>query len=209
MSRYIGSVCKLCLREGEKLFLKGQRCYNKCALDRRKTSGPGEHGGKRLGKVTEYARRLREKQKAKRIAGLNEAQFRQIFHRAEKMSGQTGLNLLRLLEMRLDNIVYLSGFAPSRRAARQMVTHRHILVNGKIINFPSRLIAVGDKIELKPKSRDNEFFKRSLQDNKSRLPAWLSLKPEDFSVQVIRYPEREEMSYKNINEQLIVELYSK
>jgi len=209
MSRYIGSVCKLCLREGEKLFLKGQRCYNKCTLDRRKISGPGQHGASRHGKSSEYARRLREKQKAKRIAGLNEAQFRRIFRQAERMSGQTGLNLLRLLEMRLDTVVYLAGFASSRAQARQLVSHRHIKVNGRIINFPSRLLQVGDKIELKPQSQSNEIFKKYLEDNKSRVPSWLSLQPENFSAEVIRYPERDEMSYRNISEQLIVELYSK
>ncbi|OVE77570.1 30S ribosomal protein S4 [bacterium F11] len=227
MGRYIGPVCKLCRREGDKLFLKGERCYNKCPVD--KPTGilpPGQHGKKRM-KTTEYGKRLREKQKTKRIAGLLERQFYGYFDKARHLPGQTGENLLRLLEIRLDNVVRRLGFAPSMSLARQLVSHGHILVNGKRVNVPSFLVKVGDTISLSDKLKGNLRLQRSIANQVRRsIPTWLELdesvagplgRAKDLPVDLketkvqgrIRLePPRDEFSYK-VNDQYIVELYSK
>lgn len=208
MARYRGSLCKLCRREGLKLFLKGDRCYtDKCAFERRGYA-PGQHGQRRS-KVTEYAIRLREKQKVKRIYGVLEKQFRRYFEKAERMKGVTGENLLKLLESRLDNVVYRLGFADSRNEARQLVSHGHFLLNGRKVDIPSILVKPGDVIELKEKSRKNLKINASLEVVSRRgIPSWLELRKEEYKGIVKDYPEREEITLP-IQEQLIVELYSK
>lgn len=168
MARYTGPVCRLCRREANKLFLKGDRCYEKCTMDRR-SQIPGEHGKMRR-KTTEYGIQLREKQKARRIYGLLEKQFRLSFERAERMKGITGENLLALLERRLDNVVYRMGFASSRNQARQLVRHGHFLVNGRKANIPSITLRSGDAISLKEKSRDSLLIKQNLESAKHRTP---------------------------------------
>ncbi len=208
MARYRGSICKLCRREGIKLFLKGDRCYtDKCALERRPYA-PGQHGQRRT-KMTEYALRLREKQKVKRIYGVLEKQFRRYFERAERMKGVTGENLLKLLESRLDNVVYRLGFADSRSEARQFVSHGHFLLNGRKVDIPSILVKPGDVIELREKSRRNIKINASLEVVSRRgIPSWLELRKEEYKGIVKDYPKREEITLP-IQEQLIVELYSK
>jgi len=210
VSRYIGPVCKLCRREGMKLFLKGDKCFTKCVLEKRKEI-PGQHGKVRFTrKRSEYAKRLREKQKLRRLIGVGERPFRHYFERASRQKGLTGENLLRLLETRLDNVAHRLGFAVSKVAARQMVLHGHVLVNGKAINIPSCQLKPGDKISLKESSRDNIFFKKWWEQNQQNLtpPSWLEADSNQFSGQVKNWPMREEMSFP-VNEQLIVELYSK
>lgn len=208
MARYIGSVCRLCRREGLKLFLKGDRCYTeKCAIERRNYP-PGQHGQSRS-KSTDYGVQLREKQKARRIYGLLEKQFKIYFEKSERKTGVTGENLLRMLEVRLDNIVYRLGFAPSRIAARQLIQHGHFTVNGRKVNIPSFQTKQGDIIELREKSRKNEWIKGSMDSASSRgIPQWLELLPEKFAGTVKSVPTREEITTP-IQEQLIVELYSK
>ena len=208
MARYTGAVCKLCRREGQKLFLKGGRCYtNKCALERR-SYAPGQHGQGRK-KSSEYGTQLREKQKAKRYYGLLEGQFYHYFELAEKMSGMTGENLLKVLESRLDNVVYRAGFAMSRPEARQLVSHAHFTVNGKKVNIPSYRVKAGDVVAIAEKSMSNEKFKAVLEANASR-PAlnWLSLDKAKGQVTVVNLPERSEIDLQ-VEEHLIVELYSK
>ena len=175
MAKYTGAVCRLCRREGQKLFLKGDRCYtNKCAIDRR-SYAPGMHGQNRGKKPTEFGIQLREKQKARRIYGVLERQFRRYFDKASRQKGMTGENLLRLLERRLDNVVYRLGFAASRAEARQMVTHGHITVNGKRVSIPSYLVKVGEVISIKETSRDIPRIKEMAETLKERTaPAWLS-----------------------------------
>lgn len=209
MGRYTGPVCRLCRREGEKLFLKGNRCFtDKCAFERRKYP-PGFHGPTAKRKLSIYGLQLREKQKAKRIYGISETQFRRYFEMARKMPGNTGENLLSLLERRLDNVVYHLGFALSRRAARELVAHGHILVNGRKVNIPSYLVSEGDRITIKEKMRNNVFVRESF-DRKAPedLPKWLSINKENFEGKVLRLPSREDVSHP-IKESLIVELYSK
>lgn len=227
MARYIGPVCKLCRREGTKLFLKGERCYSKCPIDKPEGAViPGQHG-KRRTKPTEYGKRLREKQKTKRIAGLLERSFFNYFDRARHMPGQTGEALLRLLETRLDNVVRRLGFATSMAQARQIVTHGHVNVNGKRVNIPSYGVQVGDVVALSEKMKANVRVQRSLSNQVRReMPTWLELdgqltdimaRAKDFPVdlasvkaqgQVKVMPAREEFSYP-VNDQYIVELYSK
>lgn len=208
MARYTGPVCRLCRREGMKLFLKGERCYTKCILDKRPTP-PGQHGKQRV-KVSDYGRHLREKQKARWISGVLENQFQRYFHNAEAEKGMTGENLLRALELRLDNVVRRMGFASSTKAARQMVLHGHVQVNGKTVNVSSYGVKAGDAIALKEKIKTNVFVKGTLENTAKRggVPSWLEVSPDTFSGKVLHVPSREEMSYP-INEQLIVELYSK
>ena len=208
MARYIDSVCKLCRREGMKLFLKGERCLSdKCAFERR-SYGPGQHG-QRHRKQTEYGLRLREKQKVKRIYGLLEKQFRNYYHRAARQKGITGENLLRLLERRLDNVVYRLGLAHSRKQARQLVRHNHLLVNGRRVNIPSYIVDKGDKVAVKEKSRRLEAFLTALERVDARgVPAWLEIDREQARGVVLSLPAREDID-QDIQEQLIIELYSK
>lgn len=208
MARYTGSVCRLCRREGEKLFFKGTRCYtHKCAIDRRK-SAPGQHGARR-GRFSEYKVQLREKQKIKRMYGLLEKQFRMLFKEADRIKGITGENLLQLLEGRLDNMVYRAGFAASRNEARQQVGHGHYVVNGKRVNIPSYKVKPGDVISLREKSQKMARVSESLDNLEMRItPEWLELDKEKFSVNVKALPSREQLTHP-MNEQLVVELYSK
>ena len=207
MARYTGAVCKLCRREGKKLFLKGERCYTqKCALERR-SYAPGQHGQSRK-KTSEYGMQLRAKQQARRYYGINESQFRKYFAMAERKQGKTGENLLRICESRLDNIVYLLGWANSRAEGRQLVTHNHYLVNGKKVNIPSILLKAGDVITIKEGSRDSEKIKAVLETNGSRpVPQWLD-KTSNYEAKVVNLPERDQIATP-VEEQLIVEFYSK
>lgn len=209
MARYTEPVCRLCRREGQKLFLKGDRCYsNKCAVDRR-PHPPGMHGQSRGKKPTEYGIQLREKQKARRIYGVMEKQFRGYFKKAARQKGRTGENLLRLLERRLDNVVYRFGFAASRPEARQFVTHGHITVNGKRVDIPSYLVNVGEVISFKEKSREINRIKELTEALADRtVPAWLSLDTEAVTGTVIQMPSREDVQIP-IEEHLIVERYSR
>lgn len=208
MARYTDSVCRQCRREGLKLFLKGERCYtDKCAIERRNYP-PGVHGQGRH-KFSEYALQLREKQKVKRMYGLMEGQFRRYFQMAARSKGVTGVILLQYLERRLDNMVYRMGFATSRAEARQMVRHGHIQVNGRKVNIPSALLDVGDVVTVREKSRSITRIEAALAQAVHRgAPDWLEVNAEAFSARVKVLPQREELTMP-INEQLIVELYSK
>ncbi|HSD72467.1 MAG TPA: 30S ribosomal protein S4 [Thermoanaerobaculia bacterium] len=208
MARYTESVCRLCRREGMKLFLKGDRCFkDKCAIERRNYP-PGQHG-RRRSKLLGYGIQLREKQKVKRIYGLLERPFRLTFQRAERRKGITGANLLQELERRLDNVVYSLGFAASRAQARQLVRHGHVTVNGRKVTIPSFRVSKGNVVAIKEKSRSNEQIKSSVETARARgVPGWLDLQPESFSGTVLELPSREEIKLP-IQEQLIVELYSK
>jgi len=210
MARYSEAACRLCRREGMKLYLKGDRCFKeKCSFETRKGKIPGQHGAGKLKKPTGYALQLREKQKVKRIYGVLEKQFRLYFEKAEKKRGVTGHNLLALLESRLDNVVYRLGFAASRRTARQMVLHGHVLVDGKRVDIPSFLTKTGQSIELGSKAREIESVKTSVETAVGRgIPKWLSFDAKAFKGQVLAVPAREDVTL-DINEQLIVELYSK
>ncbi len=208
MARYTGPSCKLCRREGKKLFLKGDRCYsNKCALDRR-SYAPGQHGQSRK-KATEYGIQLRAKQTARRYYGLSESQFHKYFIMAEKKSGVTGTNLLQYCECRLDNVVYEAGMASSRAQARQLVNHAHFTVNGKKVDIPSILLNPGDVVALKEKSLSADSFKTIIENNASRpVPQWLDVSKDTCMAKVVRIPEREEISTP-VEEHLIVEFYSR
>lgn len=209
MAKYTEPVCRLCRREGQKLFLKSDRCYtNKCAIDRR-AYAPGMHGQSRGRKPSDFGIQLREKQKARRIYGVMEKQFRGYFAKAARQKGMTGENLLRLLERRLDNVVYRLGFAGSRPEARQFVTHGHITVNGKRVDIPSYLVNVGEVISIKEKSREINRVKELTEMLKDRnVPAWLSLDVNAASATVIKLPSREDVQIP-IEEHLIVEKYSR
>ena len=208
MSKYIGPKCKLCRREGMKLFLKGERCYtDKCAFDRRPYA-PGQHGHTRP-KFSEYGIRLREKQKVKRMYGVLEKQFRRYFEEADRMKGITGENLLQLLERRLDNVVYRMGIAVSRSDARQLVRHNHILVNGRRVNIPSYLVKVGDEIEVREKSKNLLRIQEALKLAARREPvSWLEVDKNKLKAVVKALPQRSDID-EHINEQLIVEFYSR
>ena len=208
MARYTGAVCRLCRREGQKLFLKGDRCYtDKCAVERR-AYAPGMHGNARNKKLSEYGVQLREKQKARRYYGVLESQFAEYFEMASKRKGMTGENLLAILESRLDNVVYRLGFAMSRAEARQLVRHGHFTVNGKKVNIPSYLVSVGETIELKDSSRSLDKFKGALEANASRVvPKWLEMDKNNVA-KVVAVPAREDIDLP-IEEHLIAELYSK
>lgn len=208
MARYRDADCKLCRREGLKLFLKGDRCFGpKCALEKRNYP-PGEHGQRRI-KPTDYSMQLREKQKMKRIYGVMEGQFRKYFSMAERQKGITGENLLRILEQRLDNVVHRLGFAVSRSQARQLVRHGHFQVNGRPVNIPSYLLKAGDRIEVRQKSRELLPVKASLEAAKKRaLPPWLELDMANLTGVVKGLPTRDEIAIP-VQEQLIVSLYSK
>lgn len=209
LARYIESVCRICRRENLKLFLKGDRCYSdKCAFDRRGYV-PGVHGQRRRSKVSDYGIRLREKQKVKRMYGLLEGQFRGLFKKAEQKRGITGTNLLIFLEGRLDNVVYRLGFANSRTQARQLVRHNHFTVNGKKMDIPSYAVKIGDVIQVREKSRKVRIISDAIETVVRRgIPAWLEVEKEDYKGTVKAYPTREEVTVP-IQEQLIVELYSK
>ena len=208
MARYTGPVCRLCRREGTKLFLKGERCMTgKCALDRRSTA-PGQHGAANK-KVREYGMQLREKQKTKRYYGVLEKPFANYYAEAERKSGMTGENLLVLLERRLDNVVYRMGLAESRKQARQLVLHAHFTLNGKKVTIPSISVKVGDVIAVKEASRDLATVKALIEGAATKLsPKWLEVNKENGSAKVVALPAREDIDF-DFNEQLIVELYSK
>jgi len=208
LARYKESVCRLCRREGLKLFLKGDRCYGeKCAFERREYA-PGDHGQIRK-KYSDYGVQLREKQKLKRMYGLLERQFRGYFEKADRQKGITGTNLLLFLERRLDNMVFRMGFANSRTEARQLVRHNHFLVNGKPVNIPSYLVSVGGQIQVREKSRKVERIQEAMEIVARRgIPQWLELDKDNFSGVVKALPSREELVMP-VQEQLVVELYSK
>lgn len=208
MARYTGPVCRLCRREGMKLYLKGEKCLTpKCPFERRPYP-PGMHAQKRK-KPTEYGLQLREKQKARRIYGILERQFRKHFEEAERRPGVTGENLLQILEMRLDNIVYRLGFAVSRNQARQLVRHGHFRVNGRRLDIPSALLRPGDEITVRPQSRDMlHFQERMAEVQAQRIPGWLQLDPATMTGRVLAVPSRQEIDTP-LNEQLIVEYYSR
>ena len=206
MARYTDANCKLCRREGQKLFLKGERCYStKCALERRNYA-PGQHGQARK-KQSEYATQLREKQKAKRFYGVPEVQFRNLFDKAAQRRGKTGDNLLIMLETRLDNVVFRLGFAASRKEARQLVTHGHFTVNGKKANIPSMEVKAGDVIKVKERSQSSPKFKE-IKEMSITVPSWMSVDVDKLEGKVVALPRREEIDTP-IAEHLIVELYSK
>ncbi len=208
MSRYRGSVCRQCRRENMKLFLKGDRCYSdKCSFDRRGYP-PGQHGQRRS-KFSDYGVQLREKQKVRRIYGISEKQFRIIFSKADRQTGITGANLLGMLERRLDNVVFRLGFTSSRTQGRHFVRHNHFTVNGNKVNIPSYIMKAGDVIELKEKSRNVAAITESLETIVRRgIPQWLELDKDGFKGAVKSLPAREDVTLP-IQEQLIVELYSK
>lgn len=208
MARHHGPVCRQCRREGMKLFLKGERCFKeKCAVERR-SYPPGEHG-KRRNKMQPYGLQLREKQKVRRVYGVLETQFRRYFVEANRQKGVTGENLLRLLELRLDNVVYSLGFASSRAQARQLVRHGHVVVNGRRVNIPSYQVKPGMEVVLKDRLRSNTQVGDALDTAQGRgVPPWLELDPEQFRGKVLALPSREDIRLP-IQEQLIVELYSR
>ena len=206
MARYTDANCRLCRREGQKLFLKGDRCYStKCAMERRGYA-PGQHGQGRS-KASDYALQLREKQKTKRFYGLQETQFRNLFDKADRKSGITGENLLIMLETRLDNVVFRLGFASSRKEARQLVNHGHFTVNGKKADIPSMEVKAGDVIAVKEKSQKSPKFKE-IKEMSITVPAWMSVDVDKLEGKVVAMPRREEIDTP-IAEHLIVELYSK
>jgi small subunit ribosomal protein S4 len=209
MARYTGPVCKLCRREGEKLFLKGARCFgSKCSFEKRSYT-PGQHGLNRRAKLSEYGIQLREKQKVKRIYGVLESQFRNYYEKATKQKGITGENLLQMLESRLDNVIYRLGFAPSRNAARQLILHRHFLVNGRRVSVPSFFVKAGDVVTVREKSRKlvviHEAMRRLKEDS---LVSWLRMDKAKMEGEYLEKPSRQEIPIQ-VQENLIVELYSK
>jgi small subunit ribosomal protein S4 len=210
MARYRDAVCRLCRREGAKLFLKGDRCFKpSCAIEKRGTNPPGQHGAARRKMLQGYGEQLREKQKVKRIYFILEKQFRTYFEKARQQKGVTGEILLSMLERRLDNVVYRSGFSTSRRQARQLVNHGHVTVNNRKVDIPSFQVKAGDLIEVKPTSQKNPHVEGAWATAVGRgRPQWLSAGGRDLAVTVTALPRREDID-ANINEQLIVELYSK
>lgn len=209
MARYIGAVCKLCRREGTKLYLKGERCFSdKCSVSRRPYP-PGQHGQGRI-KMSEYGLRLREKQKTRRIYGLLEKQFRGYYAQAASMKGRTGETMLGLLEGRLDNLTLRAGLASTRAQGRQLVRHNHILVNGKRINIPSYAVQPGDKIEVREKSRKIAFVQGALNSAQGRpIPSWVEVDKAGFSAVYRGAPPREELQDPSVREQYVVEYYSR
>jgi small subunit ribosomal protein S4 len=209
MGRYIDPSCRLCRRERQKLFLKGTKCFTeKCPVERR-AYPPGQHGQTRRQKISEYGVQLREKQKIRRIYGLMEEQFRNYFEKALRQTGRTGETLVKMLESRLDNVVYRMGFAPSRKAGRQLIVHGHLMVNNKVVNIPSYLLNAGDIVQIREKSKKLDVIHSSMKRMKdsSMLP-WLSLDKATMTGTFLNVPERADVPL-NANEQLIVELYSK
>ena len=210
MARYNGPVCRLCRREGMKLFLKGERCHTeKCAIEKRNFA-PGQHGKDRRPKIVGYGLQLREKQKARRYYGVLEGQFRNLFEKAARAKGVTGEHMLSLLERRLDNVIYRMGLGTSRAQARQVVRHGHIQVNGRKVNIPSFVVKIGDLVEVREKSRENPTI-LSARDATAHAPSpnWIEMDRENLKGRVLSMPRREELVQIQLNEQLIVELYSK
>ncbi|HVT48232.1 MAG TPA: 30S ribosomal protein S4 [Vicinamibacterales bacterium] len=209
MARYIGPVCRLCRREGMKLFLKGERCYSeKCAIEKRNVP-PGQHGRARRAKIVGYGIQLREKQKVKRTYGVLENQFRRYFEAADRQKGVTGELLLQSLERRLDNVVYRLGFSTSRAQARQLVRHGHFTVNGRKVDIPSFAVRMGDTIAVRASSHENTAIQHAMEEVKGRgIPEWLAFDSAAFSARVAQLPSREQINLP-VQEQLIVELYSK
>lgn len=209
MGRYTLADCRRCRRVQQKLMLKGEKCFSqKCPIEKGRKYPPGQHA-KRPTKISEYGKRLQEKQKLKYMAGINEEQLKRYFRLAKSQKGLVGENLLKLIERRLDNVVYRLGWASSRPAARQLVSHRHVKVNGKVVKTPSFLVKVGDKIELEEKLRENIYVKKSVENFGKNIPSWIRLVDNNnFLAEVISLPTREECSFP-VNETLIVEFYSK
>jgi len=209
LARYTDSVCKLCRREGEKLFLKGDRCYSpKCAMDRRGTP-PGDRGTQFRRRESDFGNQLRAKQKIRRLYGVMERQFRRYFSRAQRMRGLTGENLLSMLESRLDNVVYRLNFGDSRPQARQLVQHGHVSVNGRKTNIPSFLVKPGDVIAVREPSKSRSFFKERVQTiSDGKVPGWLQLDTDNLVGTVLAQPTREDIEF-TLNEQLVVEFYSR
>lgn len=208
MARYTGPSCKLCRREKQKLFLKGTKCHSEnCAVEK-KNYAPGQHGLGRRAKFSEYGVQLREKQKVKRIYGLLETQFRNLYEKASRQKGITGENLVKLLESRFDNTVYRLGFAPSRKAARQLVKHKHFTVNGRTVDIPSYKLVAGDEIAVRDRSKKLDFIHGSLGRAKDGVYNWLAIDKAALKGTFLNVPERADVPL-NANEQLIVELYSK
>lgn len=207
MSRYTGPVCRLCRREGMKLYLKGDRCYSdRCAIAKRNYA-PGQHGQSRK-KVTEYGMQLREKQKVRRFYGINESQMVKYFNMADRMKGITGENLLKILESRLDNVVYRMGFGASRAEARQLVTHGHFLLNGKKATIPSIIVSVGDEITVKGNSKNSDKLKSLVENHNGNTVPWINVDLEQLKGTIIAEPTKEDIDIP-VEEHLIVELYSK
>ena len=208
MAKYTDSKCRLCRREGAKLFLKGERCFKPtCAFERRPVA-PGQHGMARK-KISEYGLQLREKQKCKRIYGVLEGQFRDYFEKADRMKGITGENMLSLLERRLDNVIFRMGVGSSRSQARQLVTHGHFTVNGKKVNIASYCVKVGDVIAVKENKKNNKYFEEIKTMKVGSMPKWLEFDPESLSGKILANPTREDIADVTIKENMIVELYSK
>ncbi len=206
MSRYTGPVCRLCRREGQKLYLKGDKCFTKCTFEKR-SSFPGMHT--RARRPSEYGLQLREKQKAKRFYGVGEKQFRLYFQRAFRARGVTGETLMQMLERRLDNVVYRAGLARSRKEARQIVNHGHVSVGGRKVDIASFLVSPGDEIAIRPRSLKLDMFKSMAEFLEGHTaPPWISLDPQNFKFTILRMPERDEVDAP-VDERLIVELYSK
>lgn len=208
MARYTDSVCKLCRREKQKLFLKGQKCFSeKCPIEVRNYP-PGQHGNSRRSKISEYGVQLREKQKIKRSYGLLETQFRNYFEKANKQKGITGENLVKILECRLDNVVYRLGFASSRKQARQLIRHRHLMVNETIVDIPSFILSAGDIVKVRDRSKKMDAIHGSLKRVKDSTYPWLEIDKASLTGTFLQVPERADVPL-NANEQLVVELYSK
>jgi small subunit ribosomal protein S4 len=209
MARYTGAVCKLCRREGEKLFLKGSRCITvKCSFER-KSYAPGQHGVSQRAKLSDYGIQLREKQKVRRIYGVLEKQFHSYYEKADRLKGVTGENLLRLLESRLDNTIYRLGFAQSRIQARQLVKHRHFLVNNRLVDIPSFLLKPGDVVSVRDKSKKHMVFHESMRKVRDEdMYSWLKLEKAKLEGTFVEWPNREDIPIQ-VQENLIVELYSK
>ena len=207
MAKYTNAKCRLCRRAGCKLFLKGEKCYKTVCPFEQRPVAPGQHGADRH-KVSEYGTQLAEKQKAKRIYGVLEKQFRDYFVEADRMKGVTGENMLSLLERRLDNVVFRLGFAPSRSSARQLVTHAHFTVNGKNVNIASYQLKAGDVVAVKESSRSNKYFAEIKQMHKGTMPKWVDFNPDTLEGKVLALPQRDDIDAQ-IAEHMIVELYSK
>jgi small subunit ribosomal protein S4 len=208
MARYTGPVCRICRREGEKLFLKGERCFTKCTFDRR-SSKPGQHGAARGRKASGYALQLREKQKVRKTYGILERQFKRHFDAAARRAGKTSDNLIQLLEMRMDNIVYRLGFADSRAQARQLVTHGHFRLNGRKLDIPSAMVKAGDEITVRAQSQNTEYFKaRALLLAQKGVPTWLRVDPNTLTGRVLAAPTPQDLGLP-FNEQLVVEFYQR
>lgn len=206
MARNTTPKCRLCRREGIKLFLKGTRCFTKCPIDKKGAVPPGFHGTKARRKVSDYGLQLREKQKAKRIYGVLERQFRKYFDQAKKVKGATGEGLLKILETRFDNVVFRLGFTPNRTMARQLISHGHVLLNNKKHNIPSTLINIDDIVSLDSKALNNDLIKKKLEEKDRSIPGWIERKA--VVGKVVKLPSREDIDI-DINEQLIVEYYSR